>query len=109
MIGILATVGVAMLFVGLYWLRSKLLRGSEQKRTRRQFVERERDRDRRACLSAAKSLDSGSAPREAFAIPGAAVRGPAGADGSQGLRDAVERRRLAATSTAFDQDLQVGG
>ena len=104
---IFVTIAVLGFAVGLYFLRAKLLRGSARQKSKRQHIERERERDRRACLSAAMSLDSGAAPREAFAIPGAAGASVSDDADTQSLRTAVENRRREATSTDFDRDMPI--
>jgi len=102
--GLLATVAVVMFLVYLVRLRSQMRQDSRRKQARREFLRREGERDRNACIAAAKALDSGSAPREAFVLGGPTNRSDGGPTG-ENLAEAVHRRRRAATSTAFDPDL----
>jgi hypothetical protein len=105
--GLLAAVAVVAFVVYLVRLRLSMRRASLSKHARREFLKREGERDRHACLAAAKALDSGTAPRDGFVLAEAgnpARSGPAG----ENLSEAIRRRRRAATSTAFDPDLPAG-
>lgn len=104
--GILAALAVAAFLVYLVRLHLQMRQDAERKRARKAFLERESARDLRACLSAARSLDTSAAPREAYEIPSSTAPDRPGRDRpgetpAQGL----QRRRRAATSTAFDPDL----
>lgn len=99
---VLAALGAVAFLVWLVRVQLAARRGAKGKVRRRQFQEREKERDRVACQQAEKHLDSGTAPRESSSIPGAAA--PAGTSDER-LRAASEARRRASYSTPFDPDL----
>lgn len=102
--GLLAAVAVVAFVVYLVRLRLRMRHESRNKHARREFLKREGERDRHACLAAAKALDSGTAPRDGYRLAGAPSSGRPGPTG-EGLEEAIRRRSRAATSTAFDPDL----
>jgi hypothetical protein len=105
-VGVLIAVGILAVIVGILWMRHKVMSGAQRKRSKREFVKREADRDRRAVQVATRSRSVGdSAPRDNFSIPESRPGGPAGTSPPQSLQNAVESRRRSSTSTSFDPDL----
>jgi hypothetical protein len=110
-IGALVVLGAVMVPVALYWLHRTMSHGADQRRAKRRFVEREQERDRRACIEAAESMAGGSAPPGDSDVRSAPVDGAGrartggGPPAGQSLEDAIDSRRRAATSTSFDPDL----
>ena len=117
-LGVLIVVAVLAVLVGILWVRFRVVRGNQRKRSKREYVEREAERDRHAVRMATKSRSAGdSAPRDAFVLPdsprrdasgrrdgGGAGQTPGG-QGSESLKGEIDARRRASTSTSFDPDL----
>lgn len=101
-ITLLTLAGVAAALFALFWLRPRLRQKSARQQARRDSVARERELDLEACRVTAASMaasplaDGGAAER--------ATGEPASAD-TQAARRAVDARRRAVASTAFDPDL----
>lgn len=104
--GILVAVAIVALLVGLWFLRRKLMRGAQVKRSRHERAAREAERDRHAVRQARQSMAfAHGAPQGAFTIPGSAAGAPAAGSPIESLQNSMDRRRRAATSTDFDPDL----
>ncbi|MFN7941136.1 MAG: hypothetical protein U0X73_06030 [Thermoanaerobaculia bacterium] len=111
-LGTLIVLAAAMSIWWVRWAWRKLQGVSDQKQAHRQSVERRRDRERQDCLSAEQALgstlagrDPGAADEVLWVESGGKVSRSLRLAPGQTLAQAVESRRRAATSTAFDPDL----
>ena len=112
LLGTLIVLAAAMLAWLVRWALRKLQGASDQKQAHRQSVQKRRDRERQDCLSAEQALGS-TLPGRDGADAGEVLWVESGGKVSRSLRlapgqtlaQAVESRRRAATSTAFDPDM----
>jgi len=104
---VLVAIAIAVLLVGLGFLRRSWMRGAQAKRSRHERAAREAERDRQAVRRARQSMAvAHGAPQGAFTIPGpGGAEAPVDAAPTESLLRSMDRRRRAATSTDFDPDL----